>query len=133
MNLTADENYLQIVSSNGTQDLRLDIVGWLPFGDNIGNHISVFGQCACGKEWNKKISDTRRYNLFINHYLSPIIHSVFIPYSLINYNYSTFYEHHELCGILLFERKRILSFINNENIYDMLNSKEIVERCIKMY
>jgi hypothetical protein len=131
MNLPVNEVYLKTVSAGGTQDLGLDIVGWLPLKDNIGNYISVFGQCACGKEWNKKLGETRRYNRFINFYLSEILHSLFIPYSLINYNNSTFYEHHEFGDpILLFERKRILSLIEDEGIINNLKSKELIERCI---
>jgi hypothetical protein len=131
MNLRADEEYLSTVSAKGTQDLGLDIVGWLPFSDNIGNYISVFGQCACGKDWNKKLNETRRYNRFLKTYLSEITHSLFIPYSLINYNNSTFYEHHEFGGsILLFERKRILSLINDENILNDLTPNDLIEKCI---
>jgi hypothetical protein len=130
MNLTANENYLRTVSSKGTQDLGLDIVAWLPFKDKIGNHISVFAQCACGKEWNEKMNETKRYNKFLNLYLLKITHSLFIPYSLINYDNSTFFEHHEFGeSILLFERKRILSLIKNDSIYNTLKSKELVEKC----
>jgi hypothetical protein len=131
MNLSVNEDYLETVSAGGTQDLGLDIVGWLPHKDNIGNYISVFGQCSCGKEWNKKLGETRRYNRFINVYLSEILHSLFIPYSLIDYNRSAFYEHHEFGEpILLFERKRILSLLDNESILNDLKSKELVDKCI---
>jgi hypothetical protein len=131
MNLCTNEEYLKTVSAKGTQDLGLDIVAWLPFNDNIGNYISVFGQCACGKDWNKKLNETRRYNKFLNSYLSEIVHSLFIPYSLINYNDSNFYEHHEFGEpVLLFERKRILSLIFDDSVYNSLNTKELVEKCI---
>ena len=131
MNLRTNEEYLKTISSKGTQDLGLDIVGWLPFNDNIGNYISVFGQCACGKEWNKKLNETRRYNNFLNSYLSKFIHSLFIPYSLINYNDSNFYEHHEFGeSVLLFERKRILTLIANCDFYNTLNTSELIEKCI---
>ncbi|MDR1897316.1 MAG: hypothetical protein LBR10_11060 [Prevotellaceae bacterium] len=131
MNLRTNEEYLKTISSKGTQDLGLDIVGWLPFNDNIGNYISVFCQCACGKDWNKKLNETRRYNKFLNSYLSNITHSLFIPYSLINYNDSVFFEHHEFGEpVLLFERKRILSLIEDKNIYDTLNTKELIEKCV---
>ena len=131
MNLHTNEKYLKTISAKGSQDLGLDIVGWLPFDDNIGNYISVFGQCACGKEWNKKLNETRRYNNFLNSYLSEITHSLFIPYSLINYNDSSFYEHHEFGeSVLLFERKRILTLINDYSFHNTLNTKELIEKCI---
>ncbi len=131
MSIEADETFLDTISDKGTKDLGLDIVGWLPFDDEIGNYLSIFGQCACGKDWNKKLSETKRYKRFLKSYLSDSQHSLFIPYSLINYNNSTFYEHHEFGdSILLFERKRILSLINNESIYEKLDSNEFIERCI---
>lgn len=131
MNINVDEEYLNTIASMGTQDLGLDVVGWMPLLDKIGNYISIFGQCACGKDWNKKLNETRRYNKFLKIYLSDITHSLFIPYSLINYNNSTFFEHHEFGEpILLFERKRILSLINDENIINSLSSKDLVEKCI---
>ena len=131
MNLHTNEEYLKTISAKGTQDLGLDIVGWLPFNDNIGNYISIFGQCACGKNWNEKLNETRRYNNFLNPYLSKFIHSLFIPYSLINYNDSNFYEHHEFGEpVLLFERKRILTLISDDDFYNKSNTKVLIEKCI---
>jgi hypothetical protein len=131
MNVDVDEDYLKTISQQGTQDVGLDVVGWLPLKDNIGNFISVFGQCTCGKEWNRKLNETRRYNKFLKIYLSEISHSLFIPYSLVNYNNFTFHEHHEFGeAILVFERHRILSLIKNDNIFNSLNSNELIEKCI---
>src|SRR5690606_16064479 len=59
MNINVDEEYLSTIASMGTQDLGLDVVGWMPLLDKIGNYISIFGQCACGKDWNKKLNETR--------------------------------------------------------------------------
>lgn len=131
MNINVDEEYLSTIASMGTQDLGLDVVGWMPLLDKIGNYISIFGQCACGKDWNKKLNETRRYNKFLKIYLSEITHSLFIPYSLINYNNSNFFEHHEFGEpILLFERKRILSLINDGNVINTLLSKDLIEQCV---
>lgn len=131
MNIDVDEEYLNTIALKGTQDLGLDVVGWIPLLDGIGNYISIFGQCTCSKDWNKKLNETRRYNKFLKTYLSEITHSLFIPYSLINYNSSKFFEHHEFGeSILLFERKRILSLINNDDIINQLESKELIEKCI---
>ncbi len=132
MSLDAEELFLDTIAEKGTKDLGLDIVGWLPFDDMVGNYISVFAQCACGKDWNKKLSETKRYERLLKPYVSDFKHSLFIPYSLINYNNSTFYEHHEFGEpILLFERKRILSLIKDENIFNTLNTVEFINRCIE--
>lgn len=132
MSLESEDLFLDTIANKGTKDLGLDIVGWLPFDDLIGNFLSIFVQCACGKDWNKKLSETKRYNRLLKPYLSDFKHSIFIPYSLINYNNSTFFEHHEFGEpILLFERKRILSLIKDENIYNSLNTTEFIDRCIE--
>ena len=132
MNVDVNEKYLLTISKKATQDLGLDIVAWLPFKDKIGNFISVFAQCACGKDWNKKLSETRRYNKILDIYLSPIDHALFIPYSMVDYNNNTFYEHHEFGDfILIFERKRILSLIKDYSIFNDLKSKELVEKYIE--
>lgn len=131
MNIDSQDPFLETIADKGTKDLGLDIVGWLPFEDTIGNYLSIFVQCACGKDWNKKLSETKRYNRLLKSYLSDFKHSLFIPYSLINYNNSTFFEHHEFGEpILLFERKRILSLIKDENIFSRLNTTEFIDRCI---
>lgn len=132
MNVETDETFLSTVPKNSTQDLGLDIVGWMPLDDGIGNYISVFCQCACGKDWSRKIAETRRYDNFLKVYLSKINHAIFIPYSLANYEKSIFYEHHIFGpSILVFERYRILSLIKEDTtLFNMLQSKAFVDYCI---
>lgn len=131
MNVELDDRFLKSFSSKSTQDGGLDIVSWLPFEDQVSNFISVFAQCACGKDWNKKLSETRRFNRLLKVYLNKINHSIFIPYALINYHKSEFYEHHEFGeDTLIFERKRILSLID-ESLFDDLDSKVLIEKCIE--
>ena len=131
MNVDADDKFLETCSPKSTQDGGLDIVSWLPFEDQISNFISVFVQCACGKDWKKKLNETRRFNRVLKVYLNKINHSIFIPYALINYHKSEFYEHQEFGeDTLVFERKRILSLID-ENLFDQLESKVLVEKCIE--
>lgn len=131
MRVESQDLFLETIADKGTKDLGLDIVGWMPFEDKIGNHLSIFVQCACGKDWTKKLSETKRYNRLLKSYLSDFQHSIFLPYSLINYNNSTFYEHHEFGEpILLFERKRILSLIYDGEFFNILESKDLVEKCI---
>ena len=131
MNVELDHRFLETFSQKNTQDGGLDIVSWLPFEDQVSNFISVFAQCACGKDWNKKLNETRKFNRVLKVYLNKINHSIFIPYALINYNKSEFYEHQEFGeDTLVFERKRILSLID-ENLFDDLDSKVLVEKCIE--
>ena len=130
MNVELDNKFLESFSSKNTKDGGLDIVSWIPFEDQISNFISIFVQCACGKDWKSKLNETRRFNRVLKVYLNRINHSFFIPYALINYNKSEFYEHHEFGeDTLLFERKRILSLVD-EKLFNDLQSKVLVEKCI---
>lgn len=131
MKVEVDEEFIETTSPKGTQDLGGDLAAWVPFPDDVGNYISVFGQCACGKNWPHKLSETKQYNRFLRMYLNKISHALFIPYSLIDYQKSKFFEHH--CfgeNILVFERKRILSLITDESVVTSLETQKIVEECI---
>jgi hypothetical protein len=56
---------------------------------------------------------------------------MFIPYSLINFQDSDFYQADELgTDTLLFERKRILNYIDDVSFFNALNSKALVDNCI---
>ena len=39
------------------KDAKLDLVAWVPFGDERRNQVSVFGQCAAGKNWHSKLNE----------------------------------------------------------------------------
>ena len=114
----------------GNQERGLDIVGWIPYNDKIPNFVSILGQCACGKEWYKKQGETRRYeNAYYNFYRNKPIHAMFIPYALIR-DSSSFYQSDEV-DCLLFERLRILENIKDTNFFNSLETKKIVNECIK--
>ena len=40
-----------------TKDAKLDLVVWVPFSDGRPNQLSVFGQCATGRNWQSKINE----------------------------------------------------------------------------
>ena len=39
------------------KDAKLDLVAWVPFGDDRPNQLSVFGQCATGANWRGKVNE----------------------------------------------------------------------------
>lgn len=39
------------------KDSKLDLVAWVPFGDDRQNQLSVFGQCSTGTNWIGKINE----------------------------------------------------------------------------
>jgi len=120
------------ISRSGTQEKGLDLVGWIPFDDTVANFLSVFAQCACGKDWPKKLGETSRYNNYFKfHRLRPI-HSMFIPYSLVSYNKHIFYRNDEFgADRLIFERKRILNYLSSTDFFNDFESKLLIEECIK--
>ncbi len=131
MSVPIDHDGFDEISTRGTQEKGLDLVGWIPFSDTVANFLSVFVQCACGKDWHKKLTETRRYNNYFKfHRLKPI-HSLFVPYNLVSFNRNTLYRNDEFDNGLIFERKRILNYIANTNFFNVFDSKLLVEKCIE--
>lgn len=131
LNLTFDEYELSQVSERNNQERGLDIVGWIPFEDKGMNLLIFLAQCACGKNFESKQHDTRRFKNYLNFYKIDPIHVMFIPYSLINTRENKFY-HSDLIeqDYLIFERKRIIE------LYDIASFKnfesfKVVESCLK--
>jgi hypothetical protein len=113
----------------GNQERGLDVIGWIPFHDKTPNFVSILGQCACGKDWYKKQSETRRYeNSYYQFYRNRPIHTMFIPYAL-GTGSSSFYQSDEI-DCLLFERFRIMEYINETDFLNDLDSKKIIDGCI---
>jgi hypothetical protein len=132
LKVNIDDNFLKKISAKGNQERGLDIVGWISFSDNVSNHFSLFCQCACGKEWYKKLTETRRYERYYKFHCNKPNHALFVPYSLINFQDSDFYQADELgTDTLLFERKRILNFIDDTTFFNSLLSKKLVDNCIE--
>jgi len=115
LNLDINEYELSCVSERNQQERGLDIVGWIPFDDGCKNKIIFLGQCACGKEYESKQHDTRRFEQYLNFYKTKPQHTMFIPYSLLNVREGKFY-HSDLIenDFLIFERKRIIELHNQD-------------------
>jgi len=131
LDLHIDNYELSNVSERNTQERGLDIVGWLPFADKCGNKIVFLCQCACGKEYESKQHDTRRFENYLQFYKTNPQHTIFIPYSLINVREKKFY-HSDLIekDYLVFERKRILEFHNDSSFEESMSFK-IVNKIIE--
>ena len=124
-------NYeVQEIGDRNNQERGLDVVGWLTFEDKCQNKIVFLGQCACGKNFESKQHDTRRFEDYLIFYKTKPQHTLFIPYSLINVKECKFYGNYIEKDYLVFERKRILSLLNGNKIYNKLLSKELIEKCV---
>ncbi len=130
MKIRINEEAFQEISPRGTQEKGLDLIGWIPFEDNVSNLLTILVQCACGKEWNKKLGETSRYNNYFKFHLLNPIHSMFIPYNLVSYSKVIFFRNDEIDNRLIFERKRILNYITNTDFFETFQSKTLVDSCI---
>jgi len=130
LNLTVDKYELSQVSERNNQERGLDIVGWIPFQDKCMNLLVFLAQCACGKNYESKQHDTRRFENYLNFYKTQPIHVMFIPFSLINSRERKFY-HSDLIekDYLIFERKRIVELYDIAN-FNSFESYKIVNSCI---
>ncbi|WP_321296866.1 hypothetical protein [Marinifilum fragile] len=116
-------------TATGNQERGLDLIGWIPYKDGIPNLITLLGQCACGKEWYNKKGETKRYEKYYHFDKGTTpIHSMFIPYALVK-SENSFYQADEIDN-LLFERFRIIEYLDQLDFFDNLESKQIVTECI---
>lgn len=129
LKLEIDEYELNRIPNENVKERGLDVIGWIPFADKNPNFIAVLGQCACGKEWFKKQSETKRYEAYLKFYKLTPIHCLFIPYSILEVS-KGFYQSDEIHNHLIFERSRIVDLFDDQNIFDSLHSKEVVKRAI---
>ena len=133
LGVSLDDYDFEQIGDRNSQERGLDIVGWLPFDDNCSNMIIFLGQCACGKQYESKQHDVRRFKNNYRYYKTKPQCTLFIPYSLINPGKRKFYHSDYIEeGYLLFERKRILGLLEDADdaIFNNLKTKPLVEKCI---
>lgn len=68
-------------SRQSSADYGLDIVGWIPTGDNSSSNFLVFGQCACTLDWVEKqhSSNLEKWRRVID-FAAPPTNVIFIPF-----------------------------------------------------
>lgn len=131
LGLSINDYEISQIDERNTQERGLDIVGWIPFEDNCRNKIVFLCQCACGKKYEGKQHDTRRFENYYEFYKTKPQHTLFIPSSLININEQKFYNSDYIENdYLIFERKRIVSLLRDNNVINSLSSKELIEKCL---
>lgn len=124
LNVLLDNHELEKVEGN--QERGLDIVGWIPFSDRFANLLCILGQCACGKDWTSKLSETRRFEFSYFRFkkIQPI-HAMFIPRGL--FHNKDVFQSDEICGSIMFDCNRILNLIADEKFFNKLSSQFLVE------
>ena len=131
LGISVNHEALDQISVAGNQERGLDLIGWIPFDDSVPNLLTILGQCTCEKKWYKKLMETARYENYYNFHVKEPIHAMFIPYAIINYQRNNFYQHDEIRDRLIFERKRILNFIEEAEFFSHFETKSLVDRCIE--
>lgn len=133
LDLGFDDYEVSQINERNYKERGLDLIGWLPFNDNCGNKIIFLCQCACGKEYESKQHDTKRFENYLKFYKTKPQHTLFVPYSLINVRAKKFYHSDYIeKEYLIFERKRIIEY-NNLTTFDTTESFRIVNKCIDYY
>ena len=134
LGLPVKQYELDCVGGKNVQERGLDIVGWIPFADKCQNKVVFLCQCACGKSFEYKQHDTRRFENYYEFYKIRPQHTLFVPYSLINPKEGKFYHSDYIENeYLVFERLRILSLISgDEDVLNGLKSKELLEKVLEL-
>lgn len=130
IDIPINEYEVSQIDERNNQERGLDVIGWLPFKDNCQNKIVFLGQCACGKKFESKQHDTRRFEEYFYFYKARPQHTLFIPYSLINVSAGKFYHDFIERDYLVFERKRMVTLLSGNHVFDRLISRNLIERCI---
>lgn len=116
-----------------TGDGGLDIVGWFPFEDETPNRLLIFGQCACGDDWETKqsSSDYNAWAGLIRLSIAPV-NSIFIPYCFRDAS-GNWYAKHEIRMSLMIDRLRIMNLLREvESPLDELPSeiRDLIDRTL---
>lgn len=131
LGLAINDYELSQIGERNNQERGLDIIGWIQFNDKCGNKVVFLCQCACGKQYESKQHDTRRFEHYLEFYRTKPQHTLFLPYSLINVRAKKFYHSDYIENdFLIFERKRILEY-HNDNAFETTESFKLVTKCIE--
>lgn len=128
--IKTNEDEFNSTNIAGNKERGLDIVGWLPFKDSVSNFTIFMGQCACGKKWFAKISESKRYEKYFHFNSTKPIHTMFIPYSLLHPTKNNFFKSDEIAKSLIFERSRLINCLDNLDFFQKFESYTLVDKCI---
>jgi hypothetical protein len=94
------------------KDRGVDVIGWMPFGDNRRGQIIVLMQCAAGKNWGlKKPILLSVWSQYINWFYETTVPSISITEIITTRKWSNAVENY---GVI-FDRARIYRFLYKPN------------------
>lgn len=98
-------------------DDKLDVVVWREFPDLLPSQLVLFGQCASGDNWTKKVSELAPQPFseqwFTRPLISPIIRSFYMPYRVEPEKWEFWARK---AGIL-FDRCRVAHYAHRQKTY----------------
>lgn len=94
-------------------DAGLDVVGWFPTHDESTGRLLVFGQCACGKDWEEKqhSSGYKKWNRLIDLSIEPV-NTILVPHCFRDANGNWFKKGRQIHMSLMLDRQRIMKLFN---------------------
>lgn len=100
---------------SNTGDGGLDIVGWLPIGDEAPGFILLFGQCACTLDWVTK-QHSSSYDTWRNiiNFTVPPNNIVFIPFCFRDAG-GVWLRKIDIHSSILFDRLRIVNLLRMQD------------------
>ncbi len=111
------------------KDDKLDVVVWKSFPDAGPSQVIMFGQCAAGDDWHKKVSELQPEAFSTQWptrpFMSPIIRSFYIPHRV----NPDFWEMWARKAGVLFDRCRIAHFAQKQ--YGYFTAKNRFLDCCK--
>lgn len=119
-------------SSHDVGDGGLDLVGWVPMGDEVPSRLLVFGQCACTPEWDSKqyTSSVANWSSHIN-FTAPPANVAFIPFCFRRAN-GSWHKQRLISDTTLIDRQRLLYLLRSADpIMESYPCHELVQRALE--
>ncbi|MCY3569280.1 MAG: hypothetical protein OXH38_11670 [Chloroflexi bacterium] len=111
------------MKASDMKDAGLDLAVWVPFKDGRLNQLSVFGQCAAGRNWRSKISELQPSHFCRSWMLEPPallpLAAFFVPRQIGEAHWETDVLRERQ---MLFDRLRIARLLGDLD-------EQLVERC----
>jgi hypothetical protein len=129
-------NLDKILSKNNTGDGQLDIVCWLPTGDNLNHKLVYFAQCACGAEdWERKQHEASPSNWTSKiHLKHDPVNMMFIPFHIKADN-DSWSDLTKIKRVVMIDRSRFLFYlpkISGEALQRLTDIVDALLECQKL-
>lgn len=117
-------------SKHSTGDEGLDIVAWMPTGDNNAGKLLLFAQCACTPEWKSKqhSSSATRWRQIMS-LKSPPTNFSFIPFQFRHAD-GTWYVNKDIEAILVDRQRLVHLFKGDVSVLSSLPGLDQVDRIL---